>query len=170
MNLSEYILLPKEERQLHINLESPCILPKVKREWGMEKARLGLLNYLSLTKDISGRKANCCHLCPNHSRSGGVCVNPLHLYFGTPSENQYDIPDEVRKPRMEKMLSAALSIRTPEYNREWNERMQEVLKSKTFEERSISAKKGAQRKTPEERSEISRKGWETRRKNQLGSP
>jgi hypothetical protein len=31
-----------------------------------------------------------------------VCINPLHLAFGTVSENHMDIPDDIRKETIEK--------------------------------------------------------------------
>ncbi len=133
----------------------------------MEKARKKLLKYLKLNKDIPGYNAQCCHLCNSHSRSGFVCVNPEHLYFGTASENQLDLDPETRKSRAEKMLAAALAMRTPEYILGWRETLHQARMEKTTTaDRRAAGKRGSEKVTPEERSERSRKGWKTRKRKQ----
>jgi hypothetical protein len=94
-------------------------------------------------------------------------VNPEHLYFGTPSENQLDQPEEARKKRAEKMLAASLEMRTPEYLQQWKEITHKARMEKTtLEDRREAGRKGAASVPPETRSERSRKGWETRKRNQ----
>jgi hypothetical protein len=167
MNLSEYMLLSREQRIGHVNLSSPCDCPGIRRESAMEKARKKLLKHLHLTKDIPGYNAQCCHLCDCHSRSGSVCVNPDHLYFGTASENQLDQDPDVRKNRARKMLTAALAMRTPEYLQEWKNLVDKARMEKTTtEDRRNAGKRGSEKVTADVRSERSRKGWETRKKNQ----
>jgi hypothetical protein len=61
--------------------------------------------------------------------TGGFCINPAHLRWGTRTENQLDILPEKRQERTQKMVAAIL------------------------------------KRTPEQQSERTRKGWETRRSN-----
>ncbi len=95
MNLSEYMLLSREERISHIDLEDPCIC--YTREC-RKRSRKKLLEYLSLLDD-KPEKVQCCHLCNNVSISSTPCINPRHLYFGTAQENILDIPVEARSSR-----------------------------------------------------------------------
>ena len=97
MNLSDYIQLPREQRIEHIDLTDPCTCWTGNQSWGMKKMRRELLNYFNLCADMKGYGAPCCHLCKNHSKSGTVCINPLHMYIGTAKENIYDIPETTRK-------------------------------------------------------------------------
>lgn len=89
MNLSDYILLPREKRIAHIDLTTPCITGK---KW----RKSTFLDYLSIEDNISNwkeSKIERCHLCECGS-TNGHCVNPLHVYIGTPKENASDRPQE----------------------------------------------------------------------------
>lgn len=78
--IEEYILLPKEERQKHLKLDEPCI-----ERGGQSMYLKGLLAHLHDTTIPSGKKIHVCHACHN-----GKCSNPVHVYWGTASENRQD--------------------------------------------------------------------------------
>ena len=85
MNLSEYILLPREKRIEHIDLESECI---TRKKW----LKSTFLDFHNIEDDVQNWKYNKierCHLCDHNSRNGG-CVNPRHVYIGTTKENAAD--------------------------------------------------------------------------------
>ena len=80
IQIEEYILLSREERQHHLRLDEPCI-----ERGGQSMYLKGLLAHLHDTTIPSGKKIHVCHACHN-----GKCSNPLHLYWGTASENCLD--------------------------------------------------------------------------------
>lgn len=95
MKLSEYILLSKEERMSHIDLSSPCVLNPTNRN----PDKCGILGFLAVEDDMGNWKkghVERCHCCDHHS-TNGWCINPRHMYIGTPSENKHDQPEEVLK-------------------------------------------------------------------------
>lgn len=77
--LEEIILLPKEERQSHIDLNQPCL----ERGGNSTNHRGVLAQYLGTF--ISGKKVVLAHACNN-----GKCSNPLHLYWATHFENNVE--------------------------------------------------------------------------------
>lgn len=79
-DITEYILLPKEERQVHLKLDEPCI-----ERGGQSMYCKGLLAHIHNTTIPSGKKIHVCHACHN-----GKCSNPNHMYWGTASENAID--------------------------------------------------------------------------------
>lgn len=98
MLLSEYILLPKENRTGHIDLSSPCIRGRYQREWKEQKQVF--LDFLGVTNDIElwRGKVHRCHLCDCHTKSDGwPCINPSHIYIGLPKENSWDRPLDKRQ-------------------------------------------------------------------------
>ena len=76
IDLKEYILLPKQERQQHTNLTLPCI-----ERGGNSTNHKGVLAQYLNTNIPSGRIL-LCHACGN-----GKCSEPKHLYWGTYREN-----------------------------------------------------------------------------------
>lgn len=98
MNIYDYVYkYTKDERQRHIDWTSlknntGCISSTQK------KAIIALNEYLG-TVGKTSQQVNLCHLCNNNSTkpNGFVCGNPEHLYFGTSTENQFDILASVRK-------------------------------------------------------------------------
>jgi len=76
--VSEYIKLPKEARQAHLDLASPCI-----ERGGSSTQHRAILAYVLDTDIATG--VCCCHACSN-----GKCSNPKHLYWGTYKENSLD--------------------------------------------------------------------------------
>ena len=94
VTLTEYLNLPRSQRTLHIDLSSPCqpsnrvsVPPKSP-----------LLDFLSVFDDIGDwRKHGIqrCHACEMDS-TRGWCVNPLHIYIGTVSENMMDKSPTIR--------------------------------------------------------------------------
>lgn len=76
IDVTEYILLPKEERQKHLQLNDPCI-----ERGGVSTHHKGVLAQFLNTTIPSGRIL-LCHACGN-----GKCSNPAHLYWGTDREN-----------------------------------------------------------------------------------
>jgi hypothetical protein len=94
MNVSEYILLSREERTSHIDLSSPCKLIKRTGSWTRYKS--DFIGFLGLNNDIPLWRGCVfrCHLCKNDTQSEYVCINPYHIYLGTPQENLLDRPPE----------------------------------------------------------------------------
>lgn len=95
MRVSDYILLPRSERIKHIDLTSPCELIKMGGNWTNRKS--DFLCFHELDNDIElwrGRVLRC-HLCENDTQSEYVCINPKHVYLGTPRENLRDRPLEL---------------------------------------------------------------------------
>ena len=91
MNLSEYILLSREERTRHIDLSSPCVFG----DWRGSRC----FDFFELNDDVEVWKGKIGrnHVCPNDTQCGGpICVNPLHWYYGTNSENMGDVKDKER--------------------------------------------------------------------------
>lgn len=104
MNLSDYILLPREKRIAHIDLATPCELDK--RSQYIKDA---LVDFFGLENDVENwvnGKIHQCHLCESGRRKGH-CGNPLHIYLGTASENHLDTDAEWRKERSHKAGSAS---------------------------------------------------------------
>lgn len=139
MNLTDYVLLPREQRLAHINLTEPCVLHKRRNAWGGTKARLALLKLLGLENQKTTQLVSCCHLCPNDDPNG-VCVNPRHCYLGTCRENEHDKPPEQRR----NAIAKAKQTLGPE-------------------RRSAAGRLANARLTPEERSARASRGNRTRR-------
>lgn len=76
IKIKEYILLPKVERQQHIELGQPCC-----ERGGNSTNHKGVLAQYLNTEIPSGRIL-LCHACGN-----GKCSEPKHLYWGTDREN-----------------------------------------------------------------------------------
>lgn len=76
IKITEYILLPKVERQQHIELGQPCV-----ERGGNSTNHKGVLAQYLNTEIPSGRIL-LCHACGN-----GKCSEPRHLYWGTDREN-----------------------------------------------------------------------------------
>lgn len=76
IDTNEYILLPRAERQKHINLELACL----ERGGNSTNHRGVLAQFLNTT--IPGHKILLSHACNN-----AKCSNPHHLYWATHYEN-----------------------------------------------------------------------------------
>lgn len=121
MHIQDYVKnKTQEERQKHIDLSQPCIfgVTKQKSQWGpkgaplkksaaTKRAKENLLEFLNL-KGSTSKFIHTCHKCKNGSNSDNTCVNPAHLYFGTPSENEYDKPSDLRRKQA---INAAKSVK-----------------------------------------------------------
>lgn len=81
VNIEEYILLPKLERQKHLRLEEQCI----ERGGNQQLSFKELLGHILNTTLPIGHKIHTCHACHN-----GKCCNPFHIYWGTAVENKRD--------------------------------------------------------------------------------
>ena len=81
-SIDEYITLPKEERQTHLDLNEPCIERGGPKKGGLSSYCKGLLAHILNTTIPSGNKIHVCHACNNEN-----CSNPKHLYWGTAKEN-----------------------------------------------------------------------------------
>ena len=99
MKLSEYILLPREERQRHIDLTTPCSLNEGSAGSKRLRVKKALLALLGIEDDVPNwvkAKIQICHSCECHSKNGW-CEDPLHVSIGTSKENISDIPPEVHQ-------------------------------------------------------------------------
>ena len=76
IKIKDYILLPKADRQQHIELGQPCC-----ERGGNSTNHKGVLAQYLNTEIPSGRIL-LCHACGN-----GACSEPRHLYWGTDREN-----------------------------------------------------------------------------------
>jgi hypothetical protein len=76
IHLKEYILLPKEIRQTHIDITAPC----VDRGGNSTNHKGVLAQYIN--SDIPSGRILLCHACGNEK-----CSEPRHLYWGTDREN-----------------------------------------------------------------------------------
>jgi hypothetical protein len=81
IDINQYILLSKEERQQHLVLTEPC---KLSTTYNSLKCRSILANHLNTTINSGNIKGRIvlCHACNNK-----YCINPKHLYWGTDYEN-----------------------------------------------------------------------------------
>lgn len=82
MNEKEYLQLSLEERQKHIDLQSPCL-----ERGGISTNHRGVLAQY-LNTNVFSSPVDLCHKCNN-----GKCSNPQHLYWGTRKENIQDAKD-----------------------------------------------------------------------------
>ena len=101
MNLSNYIQLPRKERQKHLDLDTPCLTEKGHWRSRSQRSRKALLALLGVEDDVPNwitAKVQLCHSCECDSHKGW-CENPLHLSLGTASENTSDIPLNVQQER-----------------------------------------------------------------------
>lgn len=90
-DIYEYIKLPKDKRQEHLDLDDYCI----ERGGGSTLCK-GLLAHLLETTIPKGHMIHVCHACNN-----GKCSNPKHLYWGTASENRRDYVRYTNRTLME---------------------------------------------------------------------
>jgi hypothetical protein len=88
--------MSREERTVHINLNAQCTFNG--------NYRKALARFLGVKKP-KGYQWHTCHLCDNNSKSGSPCTNPLHLYYGTPQENEADKSPKARKASAKNMTS-----------------------------------------------------------------
>ena len=137
MKLSEYILLPREERQGHVDLNTFCILNGGSRPTKASRGRRALLDLLGIENDVPSwvkAKIQICHSCESHSKNGW-CENPLHLSIGTVKENASDIPLEVLQERSRKggrkagkgTAELKVGIHDPEVREETYRRMRKTI-------------------------------------------
>ena len=77
IKLEEYMKLSREERQIHLKLDEPCL-----ERGGNSTNHKGVLAQFLDSEIPSGRIALLCHACGN-----GGCSNPNHLYWGTDKDN-----------------------------------------------------------------------------------
>ena len=76
IDITEFILRDREERQSHLQLQEPCC-----ERGGNSTNHKGVLaQYLNTT--IPSGRILLCHACNNDK-----CSNPKHLYWGTDREN-----------------------------------------------------------------------------------
>jgi hypothetical protein len=85
INIREYILLPKCDRQKHLVLTDPCINGLCENEGSLHHINRGRLSLFLGTSVPAGHGIQLCHACNN-----GRCSNPRHHYWGTPKENHQD--------------------------------------------------------------------------------
>ncbi len=79
-DLHEYIQKSIQERQEHLDLDSPCL--EIGADSQESRGLMAMHLKIFLTKQV---KVHLCHACGNPK-----CSNPSHLYWGTPSENSQD--------------------------------------------------------------------------------
>jgi hypothetical protein len=83
IDIEEYILFSKVERNKHLKLAEACI-----DRGGDSVSFRGLLAHILDTSIPVGAKIQLCHACHNPK-----CSNPNHLYWGTMGENRKDYLD-----------------------------------------------------------------------------
>lgn len=101
MKLSDWLRLPIEQREAHIDLTTPCELRVTQPYHGfpggqeMRPHKSEQLAFHGLEDDVPSwrGKVHRCHLC-DHGHRNGFCSNPRHIRLGTPSENERDKPLE----------------------------------------------------------------------------
>ena len=76
IHLKDYILLPKTERQKHVDLTLDCL-----ERGGNSTNHKGVLAQF-MNSDIPSGRILLCHACNNNK-----CSEPRHLYWGTDKEN-----------------------------------------------------------------------------------
>jgi hypothetical protein len=97
MLLSDWMKLPKEQREAHLDLSTPCELRKTREYNGMPGGqprrphKSEQIKFHGLIDDVAYWKGTIyrCHLCENGSQQG-FCSNPRHIRLGTQSENNAD--------------------------------------------------------------------------------
>lgn len=97
IDIEDYMKLPLAERQMHLKLTTPCVFRNVKHR---QECR-GILAYVLDTTLPDKNIARICHAC-----HVGECCNPLHLYWGTSSENCLDM--HAADPTLRKRIGAKL--------------------------------------------------------------
>ena len=103
MLLSKWMDLPKEAREAHIDLSTPCQLHLTQPYNGLpggqpkKPHKSEQIEYHGLIDDVKAWKGVVyrCHLCESNSQNGW-CSNPLHIRLGTCAENEEDKPLEQR--------------------------------------------------------------------------
>ena len=87
MKLSQYLELPKEQRQLHVDLSQPCILHPIRgRVLKMKPLRQQHYDFNNLTEDLENLSdCHVCHLCDNPE-----CRSYYHTYLGSCKDNFED--------------------------------------------------------------------------------
>lgn len=80
IQIEEYILQPKEIRQQHLDLSTPCVFRNSTSYYDK-----GMLASFLDTTVPRAKKIFLCHACHD-----GSCSNPQHQYWGTPKENVAD--------------------------------------------------------------------------------
>jgi hypothetical protein len=88
INIRDYILLSKEERQTHLDLSQPCVLELCENEGSLHHVNRGRLSLVLGTSVPSTHSIQLCHACNNKR-----CSNPFHHYWGTGKENHQDQVD-----------------------------------------------------------------------------
>jgi len=102
----DYFDKTREERMAHVDLETDCIPGSWKSRVGKcHQARRSLEKFLETKKPIS-RDWQTCHLCDCDSNAPVPCINPLHIYFGTASENWFDKSKQTRKKQVSDWVSS----------------------------------------------------------------
>ncbi len=112
IKIEDWMKLVQTERQQHIDLTTECEYHTYIKERNtkggikrigdlysdrgqMIEAKKRLLEYLNIEEFI-GDNIQLCHKCDCNSCKNKICINPLHTYFGTISENTLDKPKELR--------------------------------------------------------------------------
>ena len=174
IQLSDYILLPREERIAHIDLSDPCVCGK-RTTRDNQPVFKKLLESFHIENDIPNRahaKIDICHLCDSP-----FCHNLNHVYLGSRLENRSDIPSDVQREISQKVHAGRTpeqrsesakkghAKRSPEERRETARNAYlAYLDMSTPEQRSESARKREATKTPEQRSKSARMGAEKRQR------
>ena len=116
-----------------------CILPEKPNP---KKSRAALVQ----ATGVNPKAMYCCHRCPNDSHHGG-CINPDHLYWGTPSQNRHDHyqSDRAQETRC-KLSESRKDIKFSEETRQkmseaWKVRREKGVSEETKRKMSESAKR-----------------------------
>ncbi len=107
--INDWMIQSQLDRQQHINLSTECTFHIFLKDYKnkqigdlycrsaqIREARKRLLDFHNI-EDFTGREFQICHKCTNNSCSNNICINPLHCYWGTASENIMDKPKQQRQ-------------------------------------------------------------------------
>jgi len=103
VNIQDYVKKNITLRKHHIDNNDECIHYKLKSDGNpytlgaqSYNATKNLFIYLGIQRQRLSWNVATCHTCINDTSApnGFICINPKHLYFGSKSENYFDMPDE----------------------------------------------------------------------------
>jgi hypothetical protein len=146
MELSE---MSREERTAHVDLMSPCQIDKSKHHY-----RNALIDFTGIKPD---RTWLACHLCQNDSQSDKPCRNPLHIYWGTKTENLTDVCPITGLTPGQKIKAKTQGITVLDKTRQKMSAVQKEVQKEVQNRPDVKAKKSAALKEAWNRPDVKAK-------------